>query len=72
MTNTVSPRYIGDGVYIWHDGYHFVLLTGSHSNPDNVVYLDPHVAVEVKKYIDEVNASQKEEYSSHEQPATDL
>ena len=40
MEDTV---YIGDGVYAHFDGYGISLLTGSHDNPENKVYLEPSV-----------------------------
>ncbi len=37
-------EYMGDGVYALLDRYYGIWLhTGSHDNPDNKVYLEPHV-----------------------------
>ena len=35
--------YIGDGVYIEFDGFHFVLKANSEINPTDVIYLEPEM-----------------------------
>jgi len=35
--------YLGDAVYAKYDGYHIKLVTGSTTEPDDVIYLDDQV-----------------------------
>lgn len=42
-------QYIGDGVYVGHDGYQVWLSVGSHLNPP-VVALDPRVMANLVQY----------------------
>jgi hypothetical protein len=40
-----KKTYLGDGVYVDHDGYHLVLTTedGNPEGPSNIIYLEPEV-----------------------------
>ncbi len=46
-----EKMYIGDSVYIYFDGYHFILEThnGYHDDPRNRIALEPPV---IKKLLD--------------------
>lgn len=70
MANNNQPKttpplrdveYLGDGVYVGHDGHHVVLTTGSIAHPDNVVYLDPNVLAQFAKWT-------QKQAGSHENP----
>jgi hypothetical protein len=45
--------YIGDGVYVGHDGYQIWLTTGSHENQP-LVALDPDVLAALNRYYQRV------------------
>lgn len=49
----MEPKYLGDGVYVKFDGYHVVVMTGSHVRPSNTVYLEDGVALALVDYIKE-------------------
>jgi len=50
-------EYLGDGVYVTFDGFHIVLATGSHVNPDNIVHLDPDVMVAFTRFVKRLHAA---------------
>jgi hypothetical protein len=39
----MAKEYIGDGVYIDHDGYHFVLTAENGMEVTNIIYIEPGV-----------------------------
>ena len=39
-----EKKYLGDGVYIEHNGYHWVLTTENGIEVTNTIYLDSYVA----------------------------
>lgn len=45
-------EYLHDGVYIADDGFHLILATGSHDNPDNTVYLDGSCLEGLLKFLE--------------------
>lgn len=47
-----NVEYLGDGVYVAFDGYHVILMTGSHCNPDNLIFLEIDVLKKFKEYVD--------------------
>lgn len=47
--NKQDMQYMGDGVYIGHDGYQLWLTTGSHENPE-LIAIDPNVLANIVKY----------------------
>lgn len=47
--NQQDLDYMGDGVYIGHDGYQLWLTTGSHENPE-LIALDPGVLNNIIRY----------------------
>ena len=38
-----KKRYIGDGVYLDHDGFAFVLTTENGMSAQNTIYLEPDI-----------------------------
>lgn len=44
-------EYLGDGVYIDHDGYQFKLTTEDGYSETNTIYLDPQVVDSLLLYI---------------------
>lgn len=50
--NQQDMDYIGDGVYVGHDGYQVWLSVGSHENPE-VVALEPAVLEKLVQYSDQ-------------------
>jgi len=44
-------KYLGDGLYVNFDGYHVKLVTGSHLEPTNEIFLDSHVLVNLIHYL---------------------
>ena len=47
-----DASYLGDGVYVYSDGYHVWLVTGSHDHPDNKVALDSYVLDAFMKWLE--------------------
>ena len=39
----IKPTYLGDGVYAEDEGHQIKLMANSHTNPSDVIYLDPKV-----------------------------
>lgn len=35
--------YLGDSVYLSHDGFHWILTTENGHGPSNTIYMDPEV-----------------------------
>lgn len=50
----MSKRYLGDGVYADHDGWHIVLTTEDGTRETNVIYIEPLVLAELEHFIAEV------------------
>lgn len=48
--------YLADGVYAESDGEQVALMTGSHSAPDTVVYLDADVLNALRRFLSEIEA----------------
>ncbi len=44
-------EYIGDGVYVKHDGWGIWLHANSHDQPTDRVYLEPSVFDKLKNYM---------------------
>jgi hypothetical protein len=43
--------YLGDGVYVCLENGMVKLMTGSHDNPDNTIYLETEVVVALEYYV---------------------
>ena len=57
----MESRYLGDGVYASIKNGMIMLSTGSHIEDDaeHVIWLEPEVAIELKKYIEQTMAEYK-------------
>lgn len=53
-----NVEYLGDGLYAAFDGYQICLMANSHTEPTDMVYLDPHVYSSLQKYVSRVTAQQ--------------
>lgn len=47
-----DPQYIGDGVYVGHDGYHIWLYANHHETPTDKVALEPAVYEQLVAYVE--------------------
>ena len=65
-TRMPNARYIGDGVYISHDGYHLILETTDGDRVTNRIGLEPDVLRTISQYQDYV----KEFYAEGQHLAT--
>lgn len=45
-------QYLGDGVYVEHDGYSFILTTENGICATNTIYLEPVVISALEQYIE--------------------
>lgn len=45
-----QPEYLGDAVYVGHDGYHFRLRLNSHTNTFGQIALEPSVLQSLVNY----------------------
>lgn len=48
--NFRDPQYLGDGVYVGHDGSQLWLRTGTHLNIYNQIALEPNVIKSLNDY----------------------
>jgi len=46
-----KKAYIGDGVYVDHDGFGLILTTEDGLRTLNRIYLEPEVLVELERYM---------------------
>jgi len=48
-----APQYLGDGVYVDHDGWHIVLSTQGSIDSDQPqrIFLDPHAWAELRAFV---------------------
>ena len=51
-----NVEYLGDGLYVGFDGYHICLMANSHTEPTDIIYLDPHVYSSLQKYVNRLTA----------------
>lgn len=49
-----EKRYLGDGVYVDHDGYQLRLTTEGSLDGENVVFLEPSVYEALVRYVDDL------------------
>jgi hypothetical protein len=52
----MDKDYLGDSVYVEHDGYHLVLTTENGYGPSNRICLDPDVYAALVGYHDRLVA----------------
>lgn len=45
-----DPEYLGDAVYIGHDGYHVVLRLNTHYNTEGQISLEPDMLDKLPAY----------------------
>jgi hypothetical protein len=50
----MDREYIGDGVYVEHDGYRFILKVNDAHNPSDIVVLEPEVFANLIKYAEKL------------------
>ena len=48
----MSKVYLGDSVYVYHDGYHIVLTTNNGYEDSNTIALDPDVYDALLRYVE--------------------
>lgn len=53
MTNQ-NPDYLGDGVYVGHDGYQIWLKANSHEMPSDSIALEPEVLEKLIQYANKI------------------
>lgn len=53
-----NMEYIGDGVYVGHDGYQLWLTTGTHENIE-LVALEPKVLKNLNNYFNRIFGESK-------------
>lgn len=53
MSATYDKDYLGDSVYVQHDGYHIILTTenGLPTDPSNTIALEPRVLGALNQYV---------------------
>ncbi len=51
--NKQDMDYMGDGVYVGHDGYHLWLTTDSHENIE-LVAIEPNVLKNLNNYFNRI------------------
>lgn len=53
MSEYFDKDYIGDSVYVQHDGYHIILTTenGRPGDPSNHIALEPSVLEALNRYV---------------------
>lgn len=54
--NKIPPNavFLGDGAYVYHDGYSFVVFTYDGMKILNQVYLEPYMVDKLKEFSDEL------------------
>ena len=50
--NEKQIEYIGDGVYVAHDGFGLWVLANDHQNPTDKIYLEPEVLKALNRFAD--------------------
>lgn len=55
--NLLDRRYLGDGVYVGHDGYHVWLTTEDGIRTTNEIALEPAVMLMLWKYFQSLSAA---------------
>lgn len=57
----MTDEYLGDGVYVSFDGYHFILKANSYTVPTSIIALDPHVFNALVAYARKINSAMNED-----------
>lgn len=50
-----KKEYLGDSVYVEHDGCDLVLTTENGSGPSNIIILEPAVYAALARYVEALN-----------------
>lgn len=58
LASLMKERYIGDGLYVSHNGYYFV-LRAPREDGDHVVYLEEPVLAVFMRYVEEIERHRK-------------
>lgn len=63
IPGTRDKDYLGDSVYVQHDGYHIVLTTenGRPTDPSNIIALEPTVLAKLIQYEARIRAKYAKE-----------
>jgi hypothetical protein len=61
-----EKRYIGDGVYVQHNGMHLVLTTEDGISATNTIYLEGSVWEQLKRFVAELRDGEEEEDDTDE------
>lgn len=69
MSETYDKDYLGDSVYVQHDGYHIILTTenGYPDDPRNRIALEPTVLASLIRYEQRIRAKYAEEKQVREE-----
>lgn len=57
---SVAKAYLGDGVYVDHDGYALTLTTEDGIRATNTIYLEPEVWTALRRYVEGLAERTKE------------
>ena len=52
---TPNRTYLGDGVYAWHDGFHFVLETSDGISTTNQIFIEDYVLQGLFRLVEKVH-----------------
>lgn len=47
--------YLGDGVYVAYNGFHYILITGTPEHIENQIYLEPNVLYQLNEFTTREN-----------------
>jgi hypothetical protein len=50
-----DQEYIGDGVYVGHDGWHIWLYANHHENPTDKIALEPEVYERLLAWVEKLS-----------------
>lgn len=54
MDNVYDKIYLGDAVYVYYDGFNFILETSDGLKVTNTIYLEPFVFEGLTKHVETV------------------
>ena len=72
---TPNRTYLGDGVYAWHDGFHYVVETSDGVSTTNQIFLEDYVIQGLFRLIEQTTGCKikierpKQEGEQHGTPA---
>lgn len=52
--DTSHKEYLGDSVYVDHDGYYLILTTENGIQVSNTIYLEPDVWTNLEFYVEKI------------------